>query len=152
MMNLESWKGIRCKKIFVRSIWWKNQIIKDVRSWLPKVIRLMEFRLRWRLYVYGEHHFFVFQFKVQLSCLIGFMSRWRFVICHLKSCKNDIRLTLNAYTSFVFFIDATFSLNGNVIINATYHKWIPFHHKDFEILLKSCWPLTFSFNIRIIFP
>ena len=39
-----------------------------------------------------------------------------------------------------FFIDATFSLNGNVIIDATYHKWILFHHKNLKILLKSGGP------------
>ena len=25
MMNLETWKGIRCKKKIVRGIWWKNR-------------------------------------------------------------------------------------------------------------------------------
>ena len=43
--------------------------------------------------------FLGFHFKVELSWLIGFKSRWRFVICDLKSWRNDIRSPLNAHIS-----------------------------------------------------
>ena len=38
-----------------------------------------------------------------------------------------------------FFYRCYIPLNGNVIIDATCHKWIHFHHKNLKILLKSWW-------------
>ena len=64
--------------------------------WWPTIGRFKEFCLRWRFFIWVSITSWL---KVELSCLIGFKWRRRFVICDLKSCENGIRLTVNAYIS-----------------------------------------------------
>ena len=63
----------------------------------PKVSRLIEFCLSGVICLWWTT-LFGFQFKVKLSYLIGFKSRWR-LLCVTWNLVNGIRLTFNAHIS-----------------------------------------------------